>query len=84
MFYISPYYEDYLQSKNDLTEEKNCAHFKLYSVLKVADGEDADIGLGRILQSEETVEAISDQFSLAWSSFKHIFTPKVFKGLLGK
>ena len=34
--------------------------------------------------SEETVEIIREQFSLAWSSFKNIFTTQVFKGLLGK
>ncbi len=34
--------------------------------------------------SEETVEIIREQFTLAWSSFKNIFTTQVFKGLLGK
>jgi len=42
-----------------------------------------DIGIGEVLNTEETVDAIKDQFSLAWTSFKHIFTPQVFKGILG-
>jgi len=46
-------------------------------------GSNPEIGIGEILNSEETVGAIRDQFSLAWSSFKHIFTPQVFKGLIG-
>jgi hypothetical protein len=33
--------------------------------------------------SEETVEIIKEQFTLAWSSFKNIFTTQVFRGLLG-
>ena len=43
-----------------------------------------DIGIGEVLNTEEAVDAIKDQFSLAWTSFKHIFTPQVFKGILGK
>jgi len=43
----------------------------------------SDIGIGEMLNQEEAVDAIKDQFSLAWASFKHIFTPQVFKGLLG-
>jgi hypothetical protein len=43
----------------------------------------SEIGIGDMLNQEETVDAIKDQFSLAWASFKHIFTPQVFKGLLG-
>lgn len=46
-------------------------------------GEESDIGLGEMLNQEETVGAIKEQFTLAWASFKHIFTPQVFKGLLG-
>jgi len=34
-------------------------------------------------QGEETVEAIQEQFSLAWSSLKNVFTVEVFRGLLG-
>lgn len=45
----------------------------------------AEVNLGEMLPGSggETVDAIKDQFSLAWSSFKHIFTTQVFKGLLG-
>jgi len=45
--------------------------------------EDKDIGIGNILNQEETVEAITEQFSLAWNSLKSVFTVEVFKGLLG-
>lgn len=34
-------------------------------------------------QGEHTVEALQEQFSLAWSSLKHVFTTEVFRGLLG-
>ena len=34
-------------------------------------------------QGEQTVEALQEQFSLAWSSLKHVFTTEVFRGLLG-
>ena len=40
--------------------------------------QDEDIGVEDILQSEH-VDAIKEQVTLAWSSFKHIFTPLVFK-----
>jgi len=42
-----------------------------------------DIGIGDIIQQEETVDAIAEQFSLAWTSLKNVFTVEVFKGLLG-
>ena len=35
------------------------------------------------VQGEQTVEALQEQFSLAWSSLKHVFTTEVFRGLLG-
>jgi len=41
-----------------------------------------DISVEDIIPSEH-VEAIKEQFSLAWSSFKHIFTPLVWRGLIG-
>jgi len=44
---------------------------------------DKDNGIGNILNQEETVEAITEQFSLAWTSLKNVFTVEVFKGLLG-
>lgn len=34
-------------------------------------------------QNEETVEALQQQFSLAWSSLKDVFTVEMFRGLLG-
>jgi len=44
-----------------------------------------DLGLGSLLpgQAEHTVEELRQQFSLAWSSLKHVFTVQVFRGLLG-
>merc|ERR1712025_683832 len=35
------------------------------------------------VQGGQTVEALQEQFSLAWSSLKHVFTTEVFRGLLG-
>merc|ERR550525_2040764 len=35
------------------------------------------------VQGEQTVEALQEQFSLAWSSLKHVFTTEVFRGILG-
>ena len=52
--------------------------------LKDGDTAYTDIGIGEVLNTEETVDAIKDQFSLAWTSFKHIFTPQLFKAILGK
>lgn len=43
----------------------------------------SEIGLGDILNQEETVEAITEKFSLAWASLKNVFTVEVFRGLLG-
>eukprot|EP00092_Neocalanus_flemingeri_P020550 GFUD01022263.1.p1 GENE.GFUD01022263.1~~GFUD01022263.1.p1 ORF type:complete len:522 (+),score=162.60 GFUD01022263.1:223-1788(+) len=42
-----------------------------------------DIGIGDIINQEETVEAITEQFSLAWATLKNVFTVEVFRGLLG-
>ena len=38
-----------------------------------------DLGLGSLLpgQAEHTVEELRQQFSLAWSSLKHVFTVQV-------
>jgi len=47
------------------------------------DTGDMDIGIGSVINQEESVEAIKHQFSLAWNSVKNVFTPEVFKGLLG-
>jgi len=44
---------------------------------------DKDIGIGSIINQEETVEAIAEQFSLAWTSLKNVFTVEMFRGLLG-
>ena len=32
---------------------------------------------------EEAVDVVTGQFSLAWQSLKHVFTPAVFRGLIG-
>jgi len=61
-------------------DQEECS---LHAAGSQEEGANMDIGLGKILQSEDTVEAITGQFTLAWSSFKHIFTPQVFKGLIG-
>jgi hypothetical protein len=45
--------------------------------------DDKDIGIGNIINQEETVEAIAEQFSLAWTSLKNVFTVAMFRGLLG-
>ena len=36
------------------------------------DTEDMDIGLGSVINQEESVEAIKHQFSLAWNSVKNV------------
>ena len=37
----------------------------------------------KIEEIEEAVGVITGQFSLAWQSLKHVFTPAVFRGLMG-
>jgi len=54
-----------------------------FQEVEVADTRDMDIGIGTIIQQEESVEAIKHQFSLAWISVKNVFTTEVFRGLLG-
>jgi len=49
----------------------------------VEENLDKDIGIGNIINQEETVEAIAEQFSLAWTSLKNVFTVAMFRGLLG-
>merc|ERR1712128_197432 len=49
----------------------------------VEESADKDIGIGNIINQEETVEAIAEQFSLAWTSLKNVFTVEMFRGLLG-
>jgi len=46
---------------------------------------DEEPGLESLLpgQNDETVEALQQQVSLAWSSLKDVFTVEVFRGLLG-
>lgn len=46
---------------------------------------DEEVTLESLLpgQGDETVEALKEQFSLAWTSLKDVFTAEVFKGLLG-
>jgi len=56
--------------------------FKEMEVL-VEESADKDIGIGNIINQEETVEAIAEQFSLAWTSLKNVFTVEMFRGLLG-
>merc|ERR1711962_373726 len=50
-----------------------------------AVADDNEVTLESLLpaQGEQTVEALQEQFSLAWSSLKHVFTTEVFRGLLG-
>ena len=36
------------------------------------DTEDMDIGIGSVINQEESVEAIKHQFSLAWNSVKNV------------
>ena len=45
--------------------------FKEMEVL-VEESADKDIGIGNIINQEETVEAIAEQFSLAWTSLKNV------------
>jgi len=54
-----------------------------FQEVEVADTREMDIGIGTIIQQEESVEAIKHQFSLAWISVKNVFTTEVFRGLLG-
>lgn len=37
----------------------------------------------RMEEIEEAVDVVTGQFSLAWQSLKHVFTPAVFRGLVG-
>merc|ERR1712018_340222 len=43
----------------------------------------AEIKIDKVFGEEEATEELSRQFSLAWHSLKHVFTSKVFRGLLG-
>ena len=48
------------------------------------DTEDMDIGIGSVINQEESVEAIKHQFSLAWNSVKnvsHLSKLKFFKSI---
>ena len=52
-----------------------------FQEVEVADTRDMDIGIGTIIQQEESVEAIKHQFSLAWISVKNVrisFCSKMF------
>ena len=52
-----------------------------FQEVEVADTRDMDIGIGTIIQQEESVEAIKHQFSLAWISVKNVrifFCSKIF------
>ena len=52
-----------------------------FQEVEVADTRDMDIGIGTIIQQEESVEAIKHQFSLAWISVKNVritFGSKIF------
>jgi len=54
-----------------------------FNEIQVEDTVDKEIGIGNIINQEETVEAIAEQFSLAWTSLKNVFTVATFRGLLG-
>ena len=52
-----------------------------FQEVEVADTREMDIGIGTIIQQEESVEAIKHQFSLAWISVKNVrnsFCSKIF------
>ena len=46
--------------------------FQEVEVTPEAEEEDMEIGIGKIIQQEEAVEAITHQFSLAWISLKKV------------
>ena len=43
-----------------------------FNEIQVEDTVDKEIGIGNIINQEETVEAIAEQFSLAWTSLKNV------------
>ena len=55
-----------------LEECSGVDEFKEIEVLVEGSG-DKDIGIGSIINQEETVEAIAEQFSLAWTSLKNVW-----------
>jgi len=73
------------EAENSTCGIEECSISDDFKDIDVADTDisDKEIGIGNIINQEETVEAISEQFSLAWISLKHVFTVKVFRGLLG-
>lgn len=46
--------------------------FQEVEVTPEADADDMEIGIGKLIQQEEAVEAITHQFSLAWISLKKV------------
>ena len=54
-----------------LEECSGVDEFKEMEVPVEGSGE-KDIGIGSIINQEETVEAIAEQFSLAWTSLKNV------------
>jgi len=47
------------------------------------EGAGMEVGIGDIVGQEETVEAITEEISLAWNSLKNVFTVSLFRGVLG-
>ena len=43
-----------------------------FNEIEVEDTVVKEIGIGNIINQEETVEAIAEQFSLAWTSLKNV------------
>ena len=46
------------------------------------EGAGMEVGIGDIVGQEETVEAITEEISLAWNSLKNVFTVSLFRGEL--
>lgn len=44
------------------------------------EGAGMEVGIGDIVGQEETVEAITEEISLAWNSLKNVFTVSLFRG----
>jgi len=70
-----------LPSSGTLKAEPQENEFKEVDV--DSEAEAMEVNIGKIIQQEEAVEAITQQFSLAWISLKKVFTPEMFRGLLG-
>ena len=62
------------EAENSTCGIEECSISDDFKDIDVADTDisDKEIGIGNIINQEETVEAISEQFSLAWISLKHV------------